>query len=81
MEIIGNIAYVSQVCWIQNTTLKDNILFGKEYEKTKYASVLEACALGKSPLYSKYVYNYMYASKRTWENCAEQMCCLIAKLG
>ena len=63
MEIIGNIAYVSQVCWIQNTTLKDNILFGKEYDETKYASVLEVCALGKSSLYSKYVNNYTYASQ------------------
>ncbi|KAF7277950.1 hypothetical protein GWI33_009066 [Rhynchophorus ferrugineus] len=29
----GKIAYVSQQAWIQNATLRDNILFGKTYDK------------------------------------------------
>ncbi|XP_030761803.1 multidrug resistance-associated protein 1 isoform X2 [Sitophilus oryzae] len=41
----GSIAYVSQQAWIQNATLKDNILFGKSYDKTLYDKVIEACAL------------------------------------
>jgi ABC-type multidrug transport system fused ATPase/permease subunit len=31
----GSIAYVSQVAWIQNATLKDNILFGKPFDPVK----------------------------------------------
>ena len=38
-------AYVAQQAWIQNATLRDNILFGKPYEDNKYDAVLEACAL------------------------------------
>lgn len=41
----GTIAYVSQQAWIQNATLKDNILFGKVYDKKTYDRVVEACAL------------------------------------
>lgn len=41
----GTIAYVSQQAWIQNATLKDNILFGKPYNKKSYDHVVEACAL------------------------------------
>ncbi|ODV96481.1 hypothetical protein PACTADRAFT_75600 [Pachysolen tannophilus NRRL Y-2460] len=31
--------------WVQNATIKDNILFGKEYDKKKYKEVLYACDL------------------------------------
>ncbi|KAI1280801.1 Multidrug resistance-associated protein 1 [Halotydeus destructor] len=40
-----DIAYVPQQAWIQNATLRDNILFGKEYDKRKYSNVIRACAL------------------------------------
>lgn len=38
-------AYVPQQAWIQNATLKDNILFGSPLDETRYQQVLEACAL------------------------------------
>lgn len=38
-------AYVPQQAWMQNATLRDNILFGKPYNEQKYRCVLEACAL------------------------------------
>lgn len=38
-------AYVPQQAWIQNATLRDNILFGQPYNEQKYCCVLEACAL------------------------------------
>lgn len=37
--------YVSQQAWIQNATLRNNILFGKPYDSDKYDSIIEACAL------------------------------------
>ena len=42
----GSVAYVPQQAWIQNATLKDNILFGKNSENVKYQRTIEACALG-----------------------------------
>lgn len=38
-------AYVPQQAWIQNATLQDNILFGREKKKSWYQRVVEACAL------------------------------------
>lgn len=34
-----------QQAWIQNATLKDNILFGQAPNEEKYQNALEACAL------------------------------------
>ncbi|XP_021203914.2 multidrug resistance-associated protein 1 isoform X3 [Bombyx mori] len=45
VNVHGTIAYVSQEPWIQNATLKDNILFGKPFNKYKYKNVLNACTL------------------------------------
>lgn len=41
----GTIAYVPQIAWILNTTFRENICFGLEYEKSKYDEVIEACCL------------------------------------
>ncbi|TMS22599.1 Canalicular multispecific organic anion transporter 2 [Larimichthys crocea] len=45
VSIRGSVAYVPQQAWIQNATLRDNILFGKLYNEQKYGCVLEACSL------------------------------------
>ena len=45
VRIKGNVGYVSQQAWIQNATLKDNILFGEMYNKEMYDNVIDACAL------------------------------------
>eukprot|EP00102_Acyrthosiphon_pisum_P020987 XP_016658197.1 PREDICTED: multidrug resistance-associated protein 1 isoform X4 [Acyrthosiphon pisum] len=41
----GSIAYVPQQAWIQNTSLKDNILFGQTLSDRAYNKVIDACAL------------------------------------
>ncbi|TMW67024.1 hypothetical protein Poli38472_012140 [Pythium oligandrum] len=41
----GRVAYYSQQTWIQNMTIRDNILFGKAYDEKKYQQVLIACGL------------------------------------
>ncbi|KAI3894612.1 hypothetical protein MKW92_035428 [Papaver armeniacum] len=41
----GSIAYASQVPWILSGTVRDNILFGREYDAKRYAEVLQACTL------------------------------------
>jgi ABC-type multidrug transport system fused ATPase/permease subunit len=45
INLNGSIAYVSQQAWLQNTTLKDNILFGKHFNENYYKQVVSACAL------------------------------------
>ncbi|XP_015979731.2 canalicular multispecific organic anion transporter 1 isoform X1 [Rousettus aegyptiacus] len=45
IAIKGTVAYVPQQSWIQNGTIKDNILFGLELDEKRYQQVLEACAL------------------------------------
>ncbi|KAF9388063.1 hypothetical protein CPC16_006719 [Podila verticillata] len=39
------VAYVSQQAWLQNASIKDNILFGSPYEEERYNQVIEVCAL------------------------------------
>ncbi|KAG1968389.1 multidrug resistance-associated protein [Pimephales promelas] len=45
VTITGSVAYVPQQAWIQNATLKGNILFGRERKGSWYQKVVEACAL------------------------------------
>ncbi|KAF1319130.1 Abc transporter c family member 5, partial [Globisporangium splendens] len=41
----GRVAYYSQQTWIQNMTIRDNILFGSSYDPQRYQKVLDACGL------------------------------------
>ncbi|XP_049895614.1 ATP-binding cassette sub-family C member 5-like, partial [Epinephelus moara] len=45
VAVRGRLAYVAQQAWILNATLRDNILFGQEYQEDRYQSVLSACCL------------------------------------
>ncbi|XP_070778984.1 multidrug resistance-associated protein 1 isoform X2 [Enoplosus armatus] len=45
VAVKGSVAYVPQQAWIQNSTLKDNIMFGQERREAWYQRVVEACAL------------------------------------
>ncbi|KAL9538569.1 hypothetical protein MBANPS3_010833 [Mucor bainieri] len=41
------LAYVSQTPWLQNASIRDNILFGLPYIESRYKETLSACALDK----------------------------------
>ncbi|MEE6497514.1 hypothetical protein FKM82_002762 [Ascaphus truei] len=41
----GSVAYVPQQAWIQNASLKNNVMFGRERKDALYKRVIEACAL------------------------------------
>ncbi|XP_060220230.1 multidrug resistance-associated protein 1 isoform X4 [Meriones unguiculatus] len=41
----GSVAYVPQQAWIQNDSLRENILFGHPLQERYYKAVMEACAL------------------------------------
>jgi len=41
----GSVAYVAQQAWIQNLTVRENILFGQKLDLCKYQDTVEACEL------------------------------------
>ncbi|KAK1568814.1 hypothetical protein Q3G72_029144 [Acer saccharum] len=43
--IRGTVAYVPQLSWIFNATLRENILFGSEFEATRYWKAIDVTAL------------------------------------
>ena len=45
VKINRSIAYVAQQAWIQNATVRENILFLNRYDEEKYRAVVDACAL------------------------------------
>ncbi|XP_069548711.1 ATP-binding cassette sub-family C member 2 [Brachyistius frenatus] len=45
INIMGSVAFVPQQAWIQNATLRDNVLFGTPYEERRFQEVIQACAL------------------------------------
>lgn len=45
VNINGSIAYVPQLAWIQNETVKNNILFGSRFDQSLYDQVLSVCSL------------------------------------
>ncbi|KAJ2056332.1 hypothetical protein GGI17_006250 [Coemansia sp. S146] len=43
--VIRDIAYVAQEAWLRNATIRENILFGEQYDGSRYEEVLHVCAL------------------------------------
>ncbi|KII86823.1 hypothetical protein PLICRDRAFT_700101 [Plicaturopsis crispa FD-325 SS-3] len=41
----GGVAYAAQESWVQNDTIKENILFGSAYDEARYKKVLHQCGL------------------------------------
>ena len=44
-KICGSVAYVPQQAWIVNASVRDNITFGKAFDKERYDHILFACGL------------------------------------
>jgi len=45
LHIDGDLALVAQTPWIQAATLRDNVLFGSDFDDQRYEEVIKACAL------------------------------------
>ena len=45
VSISGSLAYCGQVPWIQNRSLRDNILFMRPFDAVRYETTLRVCAL------------------------------------
>ena len=47
LDIHGTMSFASQDPWIFSGTIKENILFGKSFEKIWFNKVVECCSLIK----------------------------------
>lgn len=45
INLDGSFAYVPQQAWLQNSSLRDNILFGRSFDEEDYNRVIRECAL------------------------------------
>jgi len=45
ISVLGETAYASQEAWTFNGSVRENILFGKDYEEEKYNEIVYVCAL------------------------------------
>ena len=45
VKVSGSIAYASQVPWVFNGTVRQNVLFGRPYDKEKYDRAVKAAAM------------------------------------
>ena len=41
----GGVAYAAQESWVQNETIRDNIVFGSPFDEERYKKVLYQCGL------------------------------------
>ncbi|KAG4305854.1 hypothetical protein PORY_000764 [Pneumocystis oryctolagi] len=45
INLNGTVSYCSQISWIENSSVIDNILFGRPYDEDRYQKVVEVCCL------------------------------------
>ncbi len=47
IAVNGSISYVAQTAWIQNDTVKNNILFFNDFDPVKYDKIIKLCELNQ----------------------------------
>ena len=72
-QVRGKVGYSSQQPWIFSGTVKENIVFGQEFNKVRYQQVINACALKKVCLLLK---NYKARHLHIFQNTP----CLLPKI-
>ena len=45
VELLGSVAYCSQIPWILQGTVQHNITFGETFDEERFSQVVEACCL------------------------------------
>ncbi|CAG9823076.1 unnamed protein product [Phaedon cochleariae] len=45
VDLVGTVSYASQQPWIFAASVRDNILFGRPYNRSKYRTITKACGL------------------------------------
>jgi len=47
VKVYESISYVQQTPWIQNKTIRENILLNKEYDRARYQKIIKICQLSR----------------------------------
>jgi len=47
IDVKGRVAYISQQPWIFSASIKQNILFGNDFDQEKFDKIVEVCSLKK----------------------------------
>ncbi|KAG1656067.1 Multidrug resistance-associated protein 4 [Nymphon striatum] len=47
MVVSGKVAYFSQESWLYSDTIRNNIIFGRNFNEEQYSNIIDACALQK----------------------------------
>lgn len=55
VDVNGSVSYASQEPWVFSSSLRENVLFGQNYDPIWYNTVIEACALDKVVAYNQYL--------------------------
>ena len=55
MKVNGKIAYAAQQAWVYNGSVQENILFGQDYDQTRYKEVIKVCALERVSHFQKII--------------------------
>ena len=45
VDIVGSLGYAAQDPWVFSGTVRENILFGREFDKDWFQQVMDACCL------------------------------------
>ena len=56
----GNIGYSAQQAWVVSGSVRENVLFGNEYNKDRYEQTLAMCSLNKVSIKpSRFIYKVL----------------------
>lgn len=47
LRLRGRLSYATQAPWVFTASVRENVLFGQEYDRARYNKVVKACDLNK----------------------------------
>ena len=53
VKVRGRVAYVPQQPWVFCASLRQNIVFGNEYDQDRYTNIIKGCALDEVSVLDK----------------------------
>lgn len=60
LSIKGSIGYVPQQAWVFSGSVKQNIVFGQEFDQHRYDKVIRACCLEQVRICSLFIKTLIY---------------------
>jgi hypothetical protein len=88
VKVYGSTGYVPQQAWLLNMSIRENILFGKEYDAEAYAEVIRVCSLqrdltlfvaGDKTELAERVFVFVYSRARIFLAVNDKDVCLLER--